>query len=232
MQKNILLILLSVLLSFHLKAQTLAADEKKALLEVVVTDFSANPRPNEIVIFKSANSGKEVRKVTGPDGTFKILLPKGDTYEIGYKSFTDNKKSSTIEIPNDPGIMEATLQVQMEAAARDVFELDIHFETDKAIIKPESYSVLNDLVEQMKLKPDLTIEIIGHTDDVGEAAYNLTLSQKRAESVKNYLSGKGIGESRIQTKGLGESKPKVANDSDANRAQNRRTEVRILSGWK
>lgn len=212
-------------------SQNLVADEKKALLDVVVTDFQNNPRPNETVIFESAQSGKSVKKVTGPDGKFQILLPKGDTYHIKYKSFVSERKSSSIAIPNEPGIMEATLTVQMEDAAGKVFELDIHFETAKAAIKPESFGVLDEMVEQMKNKPQLTIQITGHTDDVGETDYNQELSEKRAAAVRDYLSNKGIAATRIKTEGKGEMEPKVANSSDANRAINRRTEVRILSGW-
>lgn len=213
------------------KGQTLVADEKKALLDVVVTDFKNQPRPNEVVIFASEKTGKSVRKTTGADGTFKILLPKGDTYHIRYQSLVGEKQSSSIEVPNEPGIMEATLTVQMESMANEVFELDIHFETDKATIKPESYSILNDLAQQMQKKPLLTIEITGHTDDVGEASYNQTLSERRAAAVRDYLASQGIAGNRILTQGKGEKEPKVANDSDTNRAINRRTEVRVLSGW-
>lgn len=213
-------------------AQELQATETKALLEVVVTDFSDHPRPNEIVIFHAEKANKDVKRVTGKDGKFKILLPKGDTYSIKYKSFLDEKKSSQIEIPNEEGIMEATLTVQMETADKDVFELDIHFETDKAIIRKESFHLLDDVVEQMKLKPAIKIEVVGHTDNVGDDAYNQTLSEKRAASVKQYLVDHGVAAARVQTKGLGESRPKVANDSDANRAINRRTEVRVIAGLK
>lgn len=212
-------------------SQTLVADEKKALLDVVVTDFQNNPRANETVIFESAQSGKSVKRVTGPDGKFQILLPKGDTYNIKYKSFVSEKKSSSIAVPNEPGIMEAKLTVQMEDASDEVFELDIHFETAKATIKPESFGVLDEMVEQMKNKPKLNIQITGHTDDVGETDYNQDLSEKRAAAVRDYLGQKGIAATRIKTDGKGELQPKVPNNSDANRAANRRTEVRILSGW-
>jgi outer membrane protein OmpA-like peptidoglycan-associated protein len=197
----------------------------------LVTDFKGNPKADEAVIFASEKSGKTVKKTTGADGTFKILLPKGDTYHIRYKSLIGEKQSSSIEVPDEPGIMEATLTVQMESMANEVFELDIHFETDKATIKPESYGLLNDLVEQMQKKPALSIEITGHTDDVGEAGYNQALSERRATSVRDYMASKGISANRIKTQGKGESQPKVTNNSDVNRAINRRTEVRILSGW-
>ena len=72
----------------------------------------------------------------------------------------------------------------------------------------------------------------GHTDDVGTDAYNLTLSEKRAVAVSSYLKQAGVSSSRIITKYYGESQPKVANDSDANRAMNRRVQFVITANEK
>jgi len=74
----------------------------------------------------------------------------------------------------------------------------------------------------------LKIEIQGHTDDLGNDASNLALSQDRAYSVMEYLSEQGLKLNRMKFKGYGETKPKVPNDSDKNRAKNRRTEFKIL----
>jgi len=73
------------------------------------------------------------------------------------------------------------------------------------------------------------IEISGHTDDVGDDASNLTLSQQRAESVRNYLIKKGIAANRVVAKGYGETMPVTTGTSDEARQKNRRTEVKILS---
>ncbi len=74
----------------------------------------------------------------------------------------------------------------------------------------------------------MKIEIQGHTDDLGNDASNLALSQDRAYSVMEYLSEQGLKLNRMKFKGYGETKPKVPNDSDKNRAKNRRTEFKIL----
>ena len=80
----------------------------------------------------------------------------------------------------------------------------------------------------MSQNKSVAIEIGGHTDDQGSDAYNSTLSNQRAESVVNYLIGKGIEKSRLTYKGYGETKPVVKNDSDENRAFNRRVEFTIM----
>ncbi|MFT2536497.1 OmpA family protein, partial [Escherichia coli] len=71
-------------------------------------------------------------------------------------------------------------------------------------------------------QPKLTVQIDGHTDSVGSAAYNLALSKKRAESVRAYLVSKGIDASRLAAEGYGKTKPIASNDTEAGRAENRR----------
>ncbi len=80
----------------------------------------------------------------------------------------------------------------------------------------------------MNLKPNLVIEIGGHTDNVGDDKSNELLSQRRAESVKQYLVKKGVKPERVQTKGYGESMPIADNDSEEGRQKNRRTELKVV----
>lgn len=87
---------------------------------------------------------------------------------------------------------------------------------------------LDNLVAAMKEKSGLKIQLAGHTDDTGADDLNLALSQKRANAVLKYLTSKGISAGRLSAIGYGETQPAVANDSDENRAQNRRTEFRIV----
>lgn len=102
----------------------------------------------------------------------------------------------------------------------------ILFETGKADLKPESRPVLKEIASTMEKYPDLKILIEGHTDNVGSAASNLTLSDNRAAAVKAVLvTDFGIAEDRMTTKGLGDTKPSVPNTTPAGRAQNRRVEI-------
>jgi outer membrane protein OmpA-like peptidoglycan-associated protein len=83
-------------------------------------------------------------------------------------------------------------------------------------------------VNILNKNPEIKIEINGHTDDVGTDVSNQVLSQDRAQSVVTYLQSKGISAGRLSAKGYGESKPDVPNNSDENRAFNRRVEFKIL----
>jgi outer membrane protein OmpA-like peptidoglycan-associated protein len=100
----------------------------------------------------------------------------------------------------------------------------INFDVDKATIKPESMGTLNMIVGVMKDNPDLKFEIDGHTDNSGAAAHNLTLSQQRADAVKTQLVGMGIDDSRLSTKGFGDTRPISDNNTPEGKANNRRVE--------
>jgi len=91
-------------------------------------------------------------------------------------------------------------------------------------IQASSYGFLDELAATLNANPGFKLRIIGHTDSDGEETANLTLSAKRAESVKNYLAGKGIGAERLETDGKGESEPVASNGTSEGKAQNRRVE--------
>jgi outer membrane protein OmpA-like peptidoglycan-associated protein len=87
---------------------------------------------------------------------------------------------------------------------------------------------LENLTGILKKNPGLKIEISGHTDHKGDAKYNLNLSQKRAESVLNYLVQQGISASRLTAKGYGDTQPVAPNDTEENRSRNRRIELKVI----
>lgn len=106
---------------------------------------------------------------------------------------------------------------------------NIYFDFDKATFKTESYTELNKLERMMAENPGLKVEIAGHTDAVGTAAYNKILSQRRAEAVKDFLTKKGIDARRITAVGYGKTKPLASNDDEAEgRELNRRVEFKVL----
>ena len=106
----------------------------------------------------------------------------------------------------------------------------ILYDYDKASLRPESMVVLDSLIEFLTINNNLIIEISSHTDEHGSEAYNLKLSQKRAESVVNYLIDNGIPEKRLVAKGYGKSIPIVKNaQTEEDDQKNRRTSFRILS---
>ncbi|MFT7611104.1 MAG: outer membrane protein OmpA-like peptidoglycan-associated protein [Parvicellaceae bacterium] len=106
---------------------------------------------------------------------------------------------------------------------------DILYTTSSADVEPDSEIILDGFAQYLIDNPKIKVEIQGHTDDVGNDARNLALSQDRAFTVLEYLSLKGVKSSRLKFKGYGEGKPKYPNDSDMNRARNRRTDFKIIS---
>ena len=105
---------------------------------------------------------------------------------------------------------------------------DIQFENNQAVLKESSFPALNEVTEILKARPELNIEIHGHTDGSGSRAYNLDLSRRRAEAVKTFLESKGIAASRMTTKAFGPDRPTDSNATKQGRARNRRVEFKPI----
>ncbi len=103
--------------------------------------------------------------------------------------------------------------------------LQINFETGKSAIKTESQNIVEQIAAMLKSDPALKVSIEGHTDNVGAAAGNKTLSENRAKSVVTALISKGIDKSRLSSKGWGQEKPVASNDTEGGRAKNRRVDI-------
>lgn len=101
----------------------------------------------------------------------------------------------------------------------------IQFDTGKATIQPSSETVLAEIVKLLQQNPDLKLRVEGHTDNQGNAAANQALSEKRAQAVVAWLTGKGINASRLSAKGFGATKPVADNSTEDGRAKNRRVEL-------
>jgi OOP family OmpA-OmpF porin len=99
------------------------------------------------------------------------------------------------------------------------------FDFDSAEIKSEAFPMLDEAVLILKKNPAMKVEIDGHTDNVGPAAYNMTLSERRAKSVMKYFVDQGVEAQRLTTKGFGFTRPAVSNDTKEGRAKNRRVEL-------
>jgi OOP family OmpA-OmpF porin len=99
---------------------------------------------------------------------------------------------------------------------------EIIFLSGSAAIDPESRAILNSLAKVARRCDQFNIQISGHTDDVGDPAANIILSQRRAEAVRDYLGRQGVSSSRLTAQGFGESRPVLPNTNEANRARNRR----------
>jgi outer membrane protein OmpA-like peptidoglycan-associated protein len=102
---------------------------------------------------------------------------------------------------------------------------ELLFETNKSTLRSEHFATLNSIVDYLRLHPERSVRISGHTDSTGKEAHNLSLSKQRADVVAEYLVDNGIGISRVETYGLGSSKPIAENTTDQGRKKNRRVEL-------
>jgi peptidoglycan-associated lipoprotein len=114
-----------------------------------------------------------------------------------------------------------TIQVIKEAVKEVVFE-DVHFDFDRYSLRPEATRALDEAIRALQDNPNLRITIEGHTCNIGTAEYNLALGERRANAVREYLTGRGVGASRLQTVSYGEERPKFDNAREETRRLNRR----------
>lgn len=112
------------------------------------------------------------------------------------------------------------------------FSSNVLFGFDKSGLSNEAKTTLDKLVTVLNYYPDTDIEVQGHTDSKGSEAYNMDLSERRANAVSSYLTSEGIAASRVRINGFGESLPKYSNDTNAGRIQNRRVEFLITANEK
>ncbi len=178
------------------------------------------------------NGNRNISKLqTDEDGNYLVTLPAGKDYAFnvnrkGYLFYSENFSMKNIQ-SDSPMVINIPLQA-IEAGASVVLK-NIFFDTKKFDLKSESVTELDQVVALLTENPKLTILISGHTDNIGQATDNLLLSNNRAKTVIAYLQSKGIAVQRLNAKGFGASKPIANNTSEQGRAQNRRTELSIIS---
>jgi len=144
----------------------------------------------------------------------------------------DYSFSSTLIEPTEETFekpIEVNFEVKPIEAGKSVQINDIYYATASYEINQKSYAVLNEFAEFLKTNPTVKVEIRGHTDNIGSAQTNITLSNRRAQAVYDYLLSKGVPKANVSYKGYGPNMPIADNRTEAGRAKNRRTEFYILS---
>ena len=122
------------------------------------------------------------------------------------------------------GTAQNMITIPVMRRAPITFE-DVYFDFDRSTLKPEAIAILDRAVMTLQMNPTLTVTIEGHTDSVGTAEYNLSLGERRANAVRDYLINRGIAMNRMRTVSYGEERPVATNDTDAGRAMNRRAHI-------
>ncbi|MCU0455156.1 MAG: OmpA family protein [Bacteroidales bacterium] len=176
-----------------------------------------------------------VSNTTDEKGDFLVCLPSGFNYGInvtkeGYLFYSDNFMFEGVHTVLKPLIKKISLSPVRVGEKMNL--ANVFYEIDSWELKTESVEELNNLAEVITYNSDIVVEIGGHTDSTGTAAHNMTLSEKRALSVVNYLIGKGISPDRLKYRGYGNTAPIGDNVTWEGRRLNRRTEVRIIAARK
>ena len=177
------------------------------------------------IVYKSYPTGS----LTGSfvDSVFSFSIFGSSKYQVTASAngfiprtvIVDPKESSNNKITHDIELTPTNQTVRLN---------HLIFDMGRAVIKPVSFTELDELVAMMKANTKIEIQLEGHTDNQGRAEANLKLSQERVDAVKKYLSSKGIAKARIKTKAFGGTQPLSSDKTEEAHALNRRVEMRVL----
>jgi peptidoglycan-associated lipoprotein len=173
-----------------------------------VLDKDEEPVPNAIIRIVG-NDGSNQKEVARNDGSFKFKLQRGVSYVMlaGAKGYLNAKQEFTSDTAEEDA--EYGVDFILASMTKPVVIENIFYDFDKATLRPESKTALDEMAQLLRDNPNVTIEMASHTDRKGSDKYNLDLSQRRAKSVIDYLIEAGISADRLQHQGYGESRPKV-----------------------
>ncbi len=241
------------LYAFELPVAARAQPVTYAKAKVVDTD-TKTPLSSRVEIVDLATQKTIIVSNTDENGEFLICLPLGKNYALNvskaqYAFQSDNFNLAEKNTAEKPFLLEINLQpIKIIASTpsttapkeslreggekpkeeKAIILKNVFFDTDKADLRPESFSELNKLKLLLTENPTMRIEIRGHTDSQGSEEHNLDLSSRRAKSVLTYLVKNGVGAERLLSKGFGKTMPIDSNDTEQGRQNNRRTEFVIL----
>ncbi len=209
-----------------------AKPEKVLLIKGVVKNKGTDEFLNANVELKNAKT-KQITyiPIDSTTGKYIVIVPFKDDYILTVKK--EGFVKDTKYISKQDSIFEEPAEINFDVKELKVGETykinDIYYETNSFELTEESKTVLNEFIEFLKENSRVNISIHGHTDNVGNDADNLLLSENRSKSVYNYMIQNEIDPKRLSYKGFGETKPIASNDTNQGRAKNRRTEFVIMS---
>ncbi|HEY8513276.1 MAG TPA: OmpA family protein [Cyclobacteriaceae bacterium] len=201
---------------------------------VSVVDAESQSPLNARVRLQGLRDNVIVASTPAGDGVtdFTIAGPQEKQYRLSVELDGYVFVNETVTLPGagtEPRTINRTVALRKLAVGVSGVLRNIYFDFDKWSFKSESYNELNKLERMMQQNPNIRVEISGHTDNIGTKTYNMYLSRKRAEAVKDFLTGKGIDARRIKATGYGETRPLASNDDEKEgRELNRRVEFLVI----
>ena len=201
-------------------AQDLIPNDSLTLVKLRVENTNKLPIEGKYLKIIELETNREFEVITDEKGASDFLVPAKKVYKIIIENFKGKVRELEMALPN-----ETNLTYDLILTIGVLNELDISYKTNSYELDSSDYPYIDQLLKWLDDNKKLSIEIRGHTDNIGSSSSNLLLSKNRAESVRKYLIGKGVNPSRIVSKGFGETIPIDNNDSEIGRAKNRRTEI-------
>ncbi len=223
---------------FRVKLPILRSPDPWVIVKGKIVDATTGKPMGAKVVYEKLPGGEElgIAESDPSTGEYEIKLPGGHLYGVRAESEGKISENQNLDLRNtqfdeviegkdfrlDP-IQVATVEENVTISLNNIF-----FDFDQATLKPESYPELNRIIQLLKERAAMEIEIAGHADATGPEPYNLRLSERRARAVVSYLTEKGVSKERISVVFYGESKPVAPNTTIDGRRKNRRVEFRIL----
>ena len=201
------------------------------LVTGIVTDVNDNPISASVEIYDNDRHELVYSTYTNSaTSRYVVSLPAGPNYGMSVKADGYLFHSENFNLKNDSTFAKKEINIKLQkiAGGSKTVLNNLFFDTDKWEIKPESETELQQIVTLMNQNTGIKLEISGHTDSSGSKEHNKTLSQKRANSVIEWLVAHGVEQSRLSARGAGDSEPAADNATEEGRKTNRRVEMKIL----
>lgn len=217
-----------------------ARPQEVIIIKGELKDEKGNPVTEAQIDIAYSESGETQKiKINGDDGKYaavvKVDKSKKEDITISFNKENTAFNAKVIEHKEIIKATESNSNLLLETSTIEEIKpnkeydlADLYFSTDSYTLNKKAINLLNQFANYLISNNSLKVEICGYTDNLGDAKANLTLSQNRSEAVRNYLISKGVEELRLTAKGFGEANPKFNNDTEDNRAKNRRTEFKII----
>ena len=210
-------------------ASKIKPTKTEAAMKLFVVDKDKGPVKGIVIFLTGPDKKKYYADPTDSEGYTEVLVPAGQKYDVTYLSLGRREIAASVPVADEPNQnVKLTLRYKREVIEKPFILTGVNFDTAKATIRPESFPQLDAVVDFMVHKKNARVEISGHTDNVGNAKANKTLSGQRAQACRNYIVSKGIDKKRLTAVGFGDERPIAPNDTDEGRQKNRRIEAKEL----
>jgi hypothetical protein len=198
---------------------------------ILDTDANGEAVLAKLTFMDPQGARPNIHAVSDESGLYTVRLPEATVYGVeinatGYLYFLDIL--DLLGNPGDERVVQDFYLQKIEVGAKMVLE-NIYFETGKAVLRPESFDALDQVIRFMENNPEMKLEISGHTDNTGTLRINQKLSRDRAKAVVDYLVAGGIPVEMLVYEGYADTQPVAPNDTPEGREKNRRVEFKVLS---